>query len=160
MTVWGRRGDRESTGFKQPAPGPHRRVFLRPDADIRDEILRDVLDNHLGTNPVRLDVDVRHGVVAVTGEVERKSMIRLVLPLVRAVDGVADATADLSYAVGGTRPVDCRVDDVAARDGAPGQVRPDRWRPDAADDGRIPRRGHEGHGAHSGHAHEGHAPRP
>jgi len=75
------------------------RVFLRPDADIRDEIFRDVLDNYLGTNPVLLDVDVRHGEVAVTGEVERKSMIALVLPLVRAVDGVVDATADLSYAV-------------------------------------------------------------
>ena len=75
------------------------RVFLRPDADIRDEIFRDVLDNYLGTNPVLLDVDVRRGVVAVTGEVERKSMIGLVLPLVRAVDGVVDATADLSYAV-------------------------------------------------------------
>jgi CBS domain-containing protein len=75
------------------------RVFLRPDADIRDEIFRDVLDSYLKTNPVLLDVDVRHGVVAVTGEVERKSMIGLVLPLVRAVDGVVDATADLSYAV-------------------------------------------------------------
>jgi CBS domain-containing protein len=75
------------------------RVFLRPDADIRDEIFRDVLDNYLGTNPVLLNVDVRRGVVAVTGEVERKSMIGLVLPLVQAVDGVVDATVDLSYAV-------------------------------------------------------------
>lgn len=80
------------------------RVFLRPDADIRDEIFRDVLDNYLGTNPVLLDVDVRRGVVAVTGKVERKSMIGLVLPLVRAVDGVVDATADLSYAVDDSHP--------------------------------------------------------
>jgi CBS domain-containing protein len=74
------------------------RVFLRPDDDIRDEIVREVLQNYLGTDPMQVRVDVRHGLVAVTGEVAHKSMIELVLPLVRAVDGVVDATADLSCA--------------------------------------------------------------
>jgi CBS domain-containing protein len=78
------------------------RVFLRPDSDIRDEISHDVLRNYLGTNPMLVHVDVRAGVVAVTGEVARKSTIDLVLPLIRAVDGVVDATSDLSYAVDDT----------------------------------------------------------
>jgi CBS domain-containing protein len=75
------------------------RVFLRPDADIRDEIAGDVLQNYLGTNPVLVHVDVHQGMVTMTGEVERRSMVALVLPLARAVDGVVDATADLSYTI-------------------------------------------------------------
>jgi CBS domain-containing protein len=78
------------------------RVFLRPDSEIRDEISHDVLRDYLGTNPTLVHVDVRAGVVTVTGEVDRKSMIDLVLPLIRAVDGVVDATADLSCAVDDT----------------------------------------------------------
>jgi len=76
------------------------RVFLRSDTDIRDEIFADVLEGYLGTNPVLVNVDVRDGVVALTGEVERKS----VLPLTRAVDGVVDAEAELTYAIDDTHP--------------------------------------------------------
>jgi CBS-domain-containing membrane protein len=50
------------------------------------------------TNPVLVSVDVRHGVVTLTGEAECNS-IPLVLPLTRAVEGVVDAEADLSYAI-------------------------------------------------------------
>lgn len=80
------------------------RVFLRPDADIRDEIAVDVLQNYLGTNPVLVHVGVHQGMVTVTGEVERKSMVGLVPPLVRAVDGVVDVTTDLSYAIDDSHP--------------------------------------------------------
>ena len=75
------------------------RVFLRPDVEIRDDIYDEVLTRTLGTNPVLVTVNVRNGMVTLTGEVERKSMIPLVLPLVRAVDGVVDVEADLQYAV-------------------------------------------------------------
>src|SRR4051794_7335383 len=46
------------------------RVFLRPDAAIKQEISRDVLLGYLGTNPVLVQVDVTDGVVRLTGEVE------------------------------------------------------------------------------------------
>jgi CBS domain-containing protein len=75
------------------------RVFLRPDAEIRDDIYGEVLGRSLGTNPVLVNVNVCNGMVTLTGEVERRSMIPLVLPLVRAVDGVVDAKADLQYAI-------------------------------------------------------------
>ena len=75
------------------------RVFLRPDEDIRREIVNDVLPAFLGVEPALVHVSVRDGMVTVTGEVKRKSVIALVLPLVRAVDGVVDAKADLTYAV-------------------------------------------------------------
>jgi CBS domain-containing protein len=78
------------------------RVFLRPDAEIRDDIYDEVLSRTLGTNPVLVAVNIRNGMVTLAGEVERKSMIPLVLPLVRAVDGVVSAAADLQYAIDDT----------------------------------------------------------
>jgi CBS domain-containing protein len=79
------------------------RVLLRPDASIKAEVSRDILLDYLGTNPVLVQVDVTDGVVRLTGEVERKSMLADVVPAVRAVDGVIDAEAQLSYAIDDTR---------------------------------------------------------
>jgi CBS domain-containing protein len=75
------------------------RVFLRPDAAIKTEISRDVLSRYLGTNPVLVEVDVTDGVVRLTGELERKSMLAAALRAVRAVDGVIDVESQLGYAI-------------------------------------------------------------
>jgi osmotically-inducible protein OsmY len=61
------------------------------------------MDRYLGTNPVLIQVDVTDGVVRLTGELERKSMLAAVLPAVRAVDGVIDVTAQLDYAIDDSR---------------------------------------------------------
>jgi CBS domain-containing protein len=79
------------------------RVFLRPDAEIRAEIISGVLTGYLGTNPALVHVDVTGGVVRLAGEVERKSMLSLVLPLIRDVDGVIDVEGQLSYAIDDSR---------------------------------------------------------
>jgi len=78
-------------------------VFLRPDREIRAEIIRDVLAGYLGTNPALVRVDVTGGLVTVAGEVERKSMLASVAPAVRAVDGVIGVRCQLSYAIDDTR---------------------------------------------------------
>ena len=75
------------------------RVFLRPDAAIKTEISRDVLSHYLGANPVLVGVDVTDGVVRLTGELERKSMLAAALRGVRAVDGVIDVESQLGYAI-------------------------------------------------------------
>ena len=75
------------------------KVYLRPDSRIYHEIVNDVLVRYLGTNPALVTVEVRDGLVTITGEVERKSMIPLVLPRVRAIDGVVGAEADLRFGV-------------------------------------------------------------
>ena len=75
------------------------RVFLRPDAAIKTEISRDVLSRYLGTNPVLVEVDVTDGVVRLTGELERKSMLPAALRAARAVDGVIDVESQLGYAI-------------------------------------------------------------
>jgi CBS domain-containing protein len=79
------------------------RLFLRPDEEIRAQVIREVLVGYLGTNPVLVQVDVTGGVVKMTGELERKSMLSLVLPVTRAVDGVIDAEGEFSYAIDDTK---------------------------------------------------------
>lgn len=80
------------------------RVFLRPDDEIRTEIIGAVLTDYLGTNPAMVQVDVTDGVVRLAGELERKSMLALLPPAVRAVDGVVDVDGQLSYAIDDTWP--------------------------------------------------------
>jgi CBS domain-containing protein len=83
------------------------RVFLRPDAAIKADISRDVLSLYLGTNPVLVQVDVTDGVVRLTGELERRSMLAAALRAVRAVDGVIDVESQLGYAIDDIRlPID------------------------------------------------------
>jgi len=75
------------------------RVFLRPDAAIKAEISRNILSHYLGTNPALVQVEVADGVVRLTGELERKSMLPAALRAVRAVDGVIDVESQLGYTI-------------------------------------------------------------
>ena len=79
-------------------------VFLRPDEEIKAEISQDVLAGYLGTNPALVQVEVADGVVRLSGEVERKTMLGLVRPAVRAVEGVIAVDGELSYAIDDTLP--------------------------------------------------------
>jgi CBS-domain-containing membrane protein len=79
------------------------RVFCRPDPEIREEIVREVFTDFLGTNPALVRVTVTEGVVTLAGEVEKKSMIPLALRMARSVDGVVDVTSELTFAVDDTR---------------------------------------------------------
>jgi CBS domain-containing protein len=80
------------------------RVFLRPDAEIADEIDREVFRAALGVDPTALRIDVDEGVVRLGGEVERRSWVGVVGALVRRVDGVVDVVNGLRF----------RWDDTAA----------------------------------------------
>jgi CBS domain-containing protein len=79
------------------------RIFLRSDEAIKLDIVGDVLPRYLGTNPVMVDIEVTDGVVQLTGELERKSMLAAVRPAVRAVDGVIDVIGRLDYAIDDTK---------------------------------------------------------
>lgn len=78
------------------------KVFLRPDEEIRADIEENALRHELGVNPATVKVTVHDGVVTVSGEVPYKCMLPLVLPAIRAVDGVIDASAELGYATDDT----------------------------------------------------------
>jgi CBS domain-containing protein len=79
------------------------RVFCRPDPEIREEIVREVFTDFLGTNPALVRVTVTEGMVTLAGEVEKKSMIPFALRMARSVDGVVDVTSELTFAVDDTR---------------------------------------------------------
>lgn len=78
-------------------------VFLRPDDEIRSQIVSEVLVGYLGTNPALVRIEVTDGVVRMSGELNSKSMLPSVLPLVRAIDGVIEAEGEFTYAVDDTR---------------------------------------------------------
>ena len=77
-------------------------VYLRSDAEIRDEVAGEVLTDYVGTNPALVDVSVTDGVVTLRGEVEKKSMIPLAVQMTRAVDGVVHVVDRLAFAIDDT----------------------------------------------------------
>jgi CBS domain-containing protein len=78
------------------------KVYLRPDGEIREEIVSEIITGYLGTDPALIEVTVADGVVMVTGEVERKSMMGLAVRMSRAVDGVVAVTDRLSFRIDDT----------------------------------------------------------
>jgi CBS domain-containing protein len=81
------------------------RVFIRSDQEIAAEIVDEILVGYLGTNPALVRVEVTDGVVKLVGELERKNMVALIRPAVRAIDGVIDVEGELSYAFDDTKPL-------------------------------------------------------
>ncbi|MYS81914.1 CBS domain-containing protein [Streptomyces sp. SID5474] len=73
------------------------RTFLRPDEDIRVEIKHDVLRAALWLEAGTIEVDVRDAVVRLSGRVDNRSLIDIVVRLCRAVDGVESVTHTLTF---------------------------------------------------------------
>ena len=63
-------------------------VFLRPDKEIREEVIEEVLVGTLWLAPRGIDVSVVEGVVTLTGHMERKSETEIALSMTRRIDGV------------------------------------------------------------------------
>jgi CBS-domain-containing membrane protein len=72
------------------------RVFLRSDADISREV-RQVLLRTMWVDPDTVVVEVHDGVVTLTGQLERWSLIPILVSLVRGLDGVVDVVDRLSF---------------------------------------------------------------
>ncbi|MGW1892525.1 CBS domain-containing protein [Streptomyces sp. NPDC002004] len=73
------------------------RPFLRSDEAITDEIHHDVLGETLGLTPGAVDIDVREGVVTLTGRVEERTVIPVIERLCRSVDGVVAVHQSIGY---------------------------------------------------------------
>jgi CBS domain-containing protein len=83
------------------------KVFLRADDDIRREIIQELIVKGLFLDPDRFTVTVTDGVVSLGGTVERRGLVRLLVRLVAAVDGVVEVGEHLGGDVadrGGTAP--------------------------------------------------------
>lgn len=72
-------------------------VFLRPDTEIRDEVVDEVLVRALWLAPSSIDVSVTEGVVTLSGHMERKSETEIAVSMTRQIDGVVAVVDKLSH---------------------------------------------------------------
>jgi len=78
------------------------KVFLRPDHEILDEVTKRVFLRTLWLEPDTVKATVREGVVRLDGVVEQRSMLPMVVGLVKGVDGVVGVDSHLGYEVDDT----------------------------------------------------------
>ena len=78
------------------------KVFLRTDEEIRREILADAIEDLVGVERSQLRVEVDDGVVTLLGQVERASLIPVLIRQIERVDGVVDVVSHLSPEVDDT----------------------------------------------------------
>jgi CBS-domain-containing membrane protein len=72
------------------------KVFLRDDEDIAEEVRREVVEPLFGTHAEALRVEVRDGVVTLSGLVHDTALVPLAALLVRGVEGVVDVQCALT----------------------------------------------------------------
>jgi CBS domain-containing protein len=72
------------------------KVFLRDDEDIAEQVRREVVSYLFPAPPSAVRVEVRDGVVTLSGRIRDTSLVPVAARLVRAVEGVVDVTFDLS----------------------------------------------------------------
>ncbi|MFF3362492.1 CBS domain-containing protein [Streptomyces misionensis] len=72
------------------------KVFLRGDAEIADEVRRDIVVHLFGPEGAGIRVEVHDGVVTLGGRVRETSLVPLAARLVRAVPGVVDVRCALA----------------------------------------------------------------
>ncbi|MET9293434.1 CBS domain-containing protein [Streptomyces sp. NPDC003077] len=73
------------------------RVFLRPDEEIREELVTDVLVRTLGLKPGVIGVSVRAGVVTLSGRLPRSGEVATAVRLAGRIDGVVAVVDELGY---------------------------------------------------------------
>jgi CBS-domain-containing membrane protein len=73
------------------------KVFLRSDAEITQEVRQEVLVRALWVDPDSVTIQVRDGVVTLTGRLERRSLIPIAVSLVHGIDGVVDVVDRLTF---------------------------------------------------------------
>ena len=72
-------------------------VFLRPDEELREEIAGTLIRALVLSSPENLRVDVRLGVVTLTGCLDRKSDVEILTRVTKELDGVVDVVDRLTY---------------------------------------------------------------
>ncbi|KUH37953.1 MULTISPECIES: CBS domain-containing protein [Streptomyces] len=72
-------------------------LFLRRDRAIQEEILEDVVTRTMGLAPSAVTVDVNDGTVTLSGMLERRSLVPILVRLCETVDGVVDVDDRLAY---------------------------------------------------------------
>jgi CBS domain-containing protein len=80
------------------------KAFLRPDAEIAHEVTEDIIRRTLWIEPATIHAVVKDGVVSLDGQIERRSLIPVLVGLVDDVEGVVGVQEHLSHMVDDTVP--------------------------------------------------------
>jgi CBS-domain-containing membrane protein len=72
------------------------KVFLRDDADIAEEVQREIVLRLFGTHAEAVRIEVHDGVVTLGGRVHDTALVPLAALLARAVEGVVDVQCVLT----------------------------------------------------------------
>jgi osmotically-inducible protein OsmY len=72
-------------------------VFTRPDAQIRDDVLRQVIVGNFALDPAAFEVTVTSGIVTIAGQVDSDDLARQLIDTVRHVGGVIEVRDRVSH---------------------------------------------------------------
>ncbi len=72
-------------------------VFDRPDGEIRDDVIKDVILGEFALDPDAIGVTVSSGVVTISGQVESRAAARDLIAALRHAEGVVGVRSRLSY---------------------------------------------------------------
>ena len=73
------------------------RVFLAPDDELQERVVRRLVRDALWEDPLAVHAEVHDGIVTLTGELERRSLVSIAVQFARTVDGVVGVVNHLGY---------------------------------------------------------------
>jgi len=73
------------------------RVFLASDDELQEKVVRRLVHDALWDDPLAVHAEVHNGIVTLTGELERRSLVSIAAQFARTVDGVVGVVNRLGY---------------------------------------------------------------
>jgi CBS domain-containing protein len=73
------------------------RVFLALDEELQERVVRRLVQDALWDDPFAIHAQVHNGIVTLTGELERRSLVPIAVQFTRTVDGVVGVVNKLGY---------------------------------------------------------------
>jgi CBS domain-containing protein len=73
------------------------RVFLAPDDELQERVVRRLVRDALWDDPFAVHAEVHNGIVTLTGELERRSLVPIAVQFAKTVDGVVGVVNEVSY---------------------------------------------------------------
>jgi len=72
-------------------------VFDRPDNEIRDEVLKEIIGIESSLDPSAFNVTVKSGIVSISGQVDNHAVAAQLIDTLQHVEGVVDVRDRVSY---------------------------------------------------------------
>jgi CBS-domain-containing membrane protein len=73
------------------------RIFLTPDEELQERVVRRLIHDALWDDPFAVHATVRNGIVTLTGDLERRSLVPIAIQFTRTVAGVVGVVNKLNY---------------------------------------------------------------